>query len=60
MFRRAARFGASDVCAWSPAASMYARRSAGVRRASARCAASGVVGVPKAWIFRIALASSGF
>ena len=41
-------------------ADMYARRSLGVRRLSIRWACSGVFGSPKAWIFFIAPASSGF
>ena len=58
--RRSWRFVASGISVSCPTASMYARRSDGVRRLSIRCACSGVFGSPNACIFFIAAASSGF
>ena len=60
MRRRSWRLVASGICDSWPTASMYARRSDGVSRFSIRCACSGVFGSPKAVIFLIAAASSGF
>ena len=58
--RRSWRFVASGISVSWPTASMYARRSDGVKRLSIRCACSGVFGSPNACIFFIAAASSGF